>query len=57
LMYHQAYGNKEKAKGLYQGIPKNKRLLDPMMVKIAENSCPQGIKIGEKLQLANLVLT
>ena len=55
-MYHEDYGNREKAKELYQTIPGNKRLLTPTMINIAESSCPQGIKIGEKLQLAKSLL-
>jgi uncharacterized protein len=57
LMYHQAYGNRDKAKSLYQDIPNNKRLLEPTLSKIAENSCPQGIDIKNKLLLAKSILS
>lgn len=57
LMYHQSYGNQDKAISLYRSIPLDRRLLDPSLVKLAESSCPQGIDIGYKLLLAKKILS
>ena len=56
LMYYECYGKTERARELYQQIPKSARNVPDEMLQAACSVCPQGIDIPARLREARRVL-
>ncbi len=56
LMYYECYGKTERARELYQQIPKRARNVPDEMLQAACSVCPQGIDIPARLREARRVL-
>jgi len=56
LMYHECYGKTEIAKEFYHRIPADKRTLSDQETAVARSTCPQGIDIKSRLELAQKIL-
>jgi len=56
LMYHECYGKTETAKEFYHLIPADKRTLSYPETVVARSTCPQGIDIKSRLELAQKIL-
>ena len=56
LMYHECYGEPERAQQLYRSLSPAQRALDGIDFARAEAACPQGIRISERLALARRTL-
>ena len=56
LMYHECYGEPERAQQLYRALSPAQRVLDGIDFARAEAACPQGIRISERLALARRTL-
>ncbi len=52
LMYHECYGESEKAKTLYRRMRPAERAIEGVSFAAAEAVCPQGIRIAERLAVA-----
>lgn len=57
LMYHEAYGDTERARRLYNALPAARRRLEGVDFSAATAACPQGIAIAERLAQARRELT
>ncbi len=56
LMYHEAYGDPERARALYRRMPPAGRSLQGADLAAATAACPQGIDIAGRMELARQVL-
>jgi len=56
LMYHECYGEPQRANQLYRALSPTQRTLDGIDFARAEAACPQGIRIAERLALARRTL-
>ncbi|MDH5752483.1 MAG: aldo/keto reductase, partial [Deltaproteobacteria bacterium] len=56
LMYHQAYGDADRARRLYRALPPEKLALQGLDLEQARTACPQGIDIAARLKLAHRLL-
>ena len=56
LMYHESYGETDKARELYQLLTPAERALDGVDFAAAAHACPAGIDIPRRLQLARELL-
>lgn len=52
LMYHQCYGETDRAKTLYGRLSPEERSLDSVDLRAATEACPQGINIQDRLKEA-----
>ncbi len=56
LMYHDHYGETEKAKSLFRSLPQAAQGLSSLDFRAAEAACPHGVKIGEHMARAAKLL-
>ena len=56
LMYHDTYGEKDKARKLFRELPETARRLDRMDFGAANKACPNGIDIATHMRRALKVL-
>ncbi len=56
LMYHEAYGEPEKARRLYRALPEAARRIDGIDLSRAAAACPRGIDIAARLRRAQELL-
>jgi predicted aldo/keto reductase-like oxidoreductase len=56
LMYHDVYGESEKAKRLYQALPDESRRLDGVDFTGANAACPNGVDVAWHMERARQVL-
>jgi predicted aldo/keto reductase-like oxidoreductase len=56
LMYHECYGEPQRANQLYRALTPAQRRLDGIDFARAEAACPQGIRIAERLAVARRTL-
>jgi predicted aldo/keto reductase-like oxidoreductase len=57
LMYHEAYGEAEKARRLFRELPAEARTIDGVDFRAATAACPRGIDIASRLARAHDVLS
>ncbi len=57
LMYHEAYGEPEKARKLYRELRPEERALEGVDFRAASAACPQGIDIARRMEHARRTLT
>jgi predicted aldo/keto reductase-like oxidoreductase len=56
LMYHECYGDTQRAKELYRKLTPAERAIETVSFRDAEAVCPQGIRISERLERARQLL-
>jgi predicted aldo/keto reductase-like oxidoreductase len=56
LMYHECYGERDKARQLYRELRPEERSIEQVSFRRAEAACPQGIRIAERLARARSLL-
>jgi predicted aldo/keto reductase-like oxidoreductase len=56
LMYHECYGERDKARQLYRELRPAERAIEQVSFRRAEAACPQGIRIAERLTRARSLL-
>ncbi len=56
LMYHESYGESEKARAFYRALPPAQRAIDGLDFTAASAACPQGIDIAARLNQARKFL-
>ena len=56
LMYHETYGKTDRARQLYQELPKSVKSFDDAKIAAATQACPQGINIAARLSKARVEL-
>lgn len=56
LMYHDSYGEPDKARALYRGLPASARNLAGVDFKAASAACPHGLDVGGLMLRAGEVL-
>jgi hypothetical protein len=56
LMYHESYGETEKARRLFAALPEPARRLDGIDFAAAAQACPQGIDIAARMRRAHDLL-
>ena len=56
LMYHDAYGEPEKARRLFAALPDEARQLDGVDFSGANRACPHGIDIAAHMARAQQLL-
>ncbi len=52
LMYEEAYGDPQKARELYRGLPEAAKAIEGVDFRAAMDACPQGIDIASRLAVA-----
>lgn len=57
LMYHDAYGEQDKARALFAKLPASARRWDGVDFTAAERVCPNGVEIATHMRRAQRVLT
>jgi len=57
LMYHESYGERERACAAYRALRPEERRLDGVDFSRAMAACPQGIDIGRRLDEAQRILS
>lgn len=57
LMYHDSYGDREKARRVFRELPPEARLLDGVDFSGASRACPHGIDVEAQMQRARELLT
>jgi len=57
LMYHESYGDPQRARALYARLKPEARRFEGVSFDEAEAACPQGIRIAERLRQAQRVLS
>ena len=56
-MYHDAYGDAEKAHRVFQRLPPQARLLEDVDFSGASRACPHGLDVALHMRRAAKVLT
>ena len=56
LMYHDSYGERDKARALFQALPPEARRLAEVDFSAAARACPHGVDIAAQMQRAVHVL-
>ena len=56
LMYHDVYGDREKARELFAKLPQDARRLDGIDFGGASAACPHGVDVAGHLKRAARVL-
>jgi len=56
LMYHDVYGEQEKAKRLFRELPEAAQRLDGVDFRAASDACPFGVDVAAHMQRAQKVL-
>jgi len=56
LMYHECYGERDKARKFYRELRPAERAIERVSFRRAEAACPQGIRIAERLARARRLL-
>ena len=56
LMYHDMYGEKEKAKELFRRLPMDAQRLDGVDFRPANRACPYGVDVAAHMDRAKKIL-